>query len=303
MEFDYNPQLHLTRLLHDQLQQLPDPARQRFGSKSLSCLGKTAANLIAVDSSITTDLNSLNQFARDLFAGLNDMIQRLYVAYPSLCQSDYAVELFAYVWKNTSGANHTERLNKAVFYLEGFGKWLGRDGLNRIQQSQSYVQQLINIYEAVLNLIPKQVFLARWYPGPANGDADHKADLRLRQIKQTLKDIKDNHGIFLDLIDMGTQQGGTYMIHPKMYDAIKSSDIILIDLTGHRPNVYAEAGFALNHHNTNKLIFLFEPQNSTDVVYFDLNTFKYEQISQAAEIPDKLKPDILSILRSSGATI
>ncbi|MNG29901.1 hypothetical protein D3C84_1154050 [compost metagenome] len=88
-----------------------------------------------------------------------------------------------------------------------------------------------------------------------------------------------------------------------MYEAIASSDIIICDLTGHRPNVYIEAGYALKHHESNRLIFLFEPTDANDHVPFDLNTFKYVLVTQAAEIPNKLSPELKSILQASGANI
>ena len=85
--------------------------------------------------------------------------------------------------------------------------------------------------------------------------------------------------------------------------AIRSSDIIICDLTGQRPNVFVEAGFALKHHEKNRLIFLFEPRNRNDKVPFDLTTFKYVLIPQAAEIPNKVKTEIVAILRDTGAPI
>jgi hypothetical protein len=102
---------------------------------------------------------------------------------------------------------------------------------------------------------------------------------------------------------MGTEEGGAFPIHYRMYEAISSSDIIICDLTGQRPNVFVEAGYALKHHEKNRLVLLFEPRNRRDVVPFDLTTFKYVQISQAAEIPNKIKPEIISILRDSGAAV
>ncbi len=88
-----------------------------------------------------------------------------------------------------------------------------------------------------------------------------------------------------------------------MYEAIASANIIFCDLTGQRPNVFIEAGFALKHHEQDKLIFLFEPNGEGDKVPFDLNTFKYVQITQAAEIPNRIGTEIEAILRNSGATL
>lgn len=92
-------------------------------------------------------------------------------------------------------------------------------------------------------------------------------------------------------------------IHQKMYEAIAASEIIVCDLTGHCPNVYVEAGYALKHHEQNRLIYFFEPQNTDDRVPFDLNTFKYVEVSQAAEIPGKLKLELIAILQDAGAVI
>ena len=49
--------------------------------------------------------------------------------------------------------------------------------------------------------------------------------------------------------------------------------------------------------------YLFEPRNRNDKVPFDLTTFKYVPISQAAEIPNKVKAEIIAILRDTGAPI
>jgi len=95
---------------------------------------------------------------------------------------------------------------------------------------------------------------------------------------------------------MGTQTGTTFPIHAKMYEAIASADIILIDLSGVRPNVCIEAGYALNHHEQNRLLFIFQPTEAHKAVPFDLNTFRYEPFKDTAEIPEKIKPHILKIL-------
>ena len=43
--------------------------------------------------------------------------------------------------------------------------------------------------------------------------------------------------------------------------------------------------------------------DKNDKVLFDLTTFKYALISQAAEIPNKVKTEIVAILRDRGAPI
>lgn len=175
-------------------------------------------------------------------------------------------------------------------------------GITSLLGPLSPSKQLLETFKTAQLRVPKRVFLAHWYPAQdAPHNAFNKASLRLRQLQETLTAIERDHGIRLDLIDMGTEEGGAFPIHNRMYEAIRSSDIIICDLTGQRPNVFVEAAFALKHHEKNRLIFLFEPRNLNDKVPFDLTAFKYLPISQAAEIPNKVKAEIVAILLDTGA--
>ncbi|MDD5095133.1 MAG: hypothetical protein PHV74_12275 [Dehalococcoidia bacterium] len=303
-EFAYNPALHLTRLLTDRLHGLPQPARQRFGERPLTALWESARNLIAMDEAIAQDRQALTTFADDLFAALADIATRLTVNHPSLCRTYGFFELAARVWREAVGDDHEQKVRWTVDYLDRIGHWLGGQGITNLLDPLSPAEQLLKTFKAAQSRIPKRVFLARWYPPQdAPNDAQNRANLRLQQLRQTLTNLQQQHGIGLELIDMGTEEGGTFPIHSRMYEAIASSDIIICDLTGHRPNVYVEAGYALKHHESNRLIFLFEPNGTDDRVPFDLNTFKYVPINQAAEIPNRLTPELESILQSAGAQL
>lgn len=303
-EFDYSPELHLTRLLAAQLQGLPQQAKQRFGEQPLTALWESARNLIAMDSTIAADRQSLTSFANDLFAALSDIVTHLMVNHPSLCRTYSFIELAARVWREADGIDHDQKVRWAVNYLDRIGLWLGSQGITNLLNPLSPAQQLLETFKAAQLHIPKRIFLARWYPAQdASNNAYNKAGFRLQQLQHTLDEIHRMHGVKLDLIDMGTQEGSTYPIHKEMYEALASSDIIICDLTGQRPNVFVEAGYALNHHEKKRLIFLFEPANENDKVPFDLTTFRYEEISESAEIPNKLQPHIEAILRSSGAVV
>lgn len=301
-EFAYNPALHLTRLLADRLQGLPQPARRRFGERPLTTLWESARNLIAMDEDIAQDRQTLTTFADDLFAALADIATRLTVNHPSLCGTYGFFELAARVWREAVGEDHEQKVRWTVDYLDRIGHWLGGQGITNLLDPLSPAEQLLKTFKAAQSRIPKRIFLARWYPPQdAPNDAHNRANLRLQQLRQTLTNLQQQRGIGLELIDMGTEEGGTFPIHSRMYEAIASADIIICDLTGHRPNVYVEAGYALKHHESNRLIFLFEPNDAHDRVPFDLNTFKYVAITQAAEIPNRLRPEIEAIMTEAGA--
>ena len=303
-EFSYSPELHLTRLLADRLRGLHEPARQRFGERPLTALWDSARNLINMDATIAQDRQTLTAFSDDLFAGLADIATRLTVNHPSLCKTYGFFELTARVWRDANGGDHEEKVRWTVDYLDRIGHWLGGQGITNLLNPLSPAQQLLETFKAAQSRIPKRVFLARWYPvQDAPNDAHNKAILRLQQLQQMLAAIQQAHGVTLELIDMGTEQGGTFLIHKRMYEAIASSDIIICDLTGHRPNVFVEAGYALNNHESNRLIFLFEPASEGDVPPFDLSPYKYVPIDQAAEIPNKLRPEIEAILTEAGAVL
>jgi len=298
-EFDYSPDLHFTRLLRDGLIKLPEPAQTRLGNRPLTSLRGAVRGLLDVDPTVAKDLPTLKKYSKALLAALNDIVTRLEPTHPSLCKAEFFIELSARVWKSMPDGNHNEKVNQVVTYLEEVASWLGKDGLLELKEGQSLSKQVLNIFEAVRTRIPKRVFLARWYPTAKDGEEFETAKLRLKEIKQALKDIAEEAGAHLELVDMGTQTGTTFPIHAKMYEAINSADIILIDLTGVRPNVCVEAGYALRNHEKNRLIFIFQPTETHKAVPFDLNTFRYDAFKDTGEIPDKIKPHILEILRGA----
>jgi hypothetical protein len=300
-EFAFSPDLHFTRLLRDGLLKLSEPAQSRLGNRPLTCLRAAVRGLLEMDATVAKDLPTLRKYSKELLAALNDIVTRLEPSQPALCQAEFFIELAARVWKATPDGKHIERVNATVARLGQLAEWLGKDGLTQLKEGQSLCKQVLDIFNTVRTRIPKRVFLARWYPTAKEGVELTNANLRLKQIRLALKELKEEKGILLELMDMGTQTGGTFPIHPRMYEAISSADIILIDLTGVRPNVCVEAGFALRHHEKNRLIFIFEPTKKQKTVPFDLNTFCYQPISNTAEICEKIKPHIEAILR--GATV
>ena len=294
----------MTRLLSERLSGLPKPARDRFGKRPLTSLWEAARHIIAIDPSMKESRIQLTRSADDLFAGLADILPCLIGSNPSLCQTNDFLDLAARIWWKAPGDNHETKVKHAVEKLDSLGKWLGDQGITNLLNPLSPAAQLLETFEAVQNRIPKRLFLARWYPDEiSDGYAHNRAKLRLQQIRDMPATIEREYGAKLELIDMGTKESGTFPIHSEMYEAIASSDIIMCDLTGHRPNVYVEVGFALKHHELNRLVFLFEPKDANDGVPFDLKTYKYIKIDQAAEIPDKVKPEIVAILRDCGAKI
>jgi hypothetical protein len=299
-EFAFSPDLHFTRLLRDGLMKLPEPVQARLGKRPLTSLRGAVRGLLDIDPTVAKDLPTLKKYSKAVLAALNDVVTRLEPGHPAFCKAEFFIELAVRVWKATpNGDGHNARVDGTVAYLEQVAAWLGKDGMLDLHEGLSLSAQVLDIFAAVRTRMPKRVFLARWYPTASDAAEGANAKLRLKQIRLALKEIEDEEATHLELVDMGTQAGATFPIHAKMYEAIASADIILIDLTGVRPNVCVEAGYALRHHDKKRLLFIFQPTKAFKSVPFDLNTFRYEWFKDTGEIPEKIKPHISAMLREA----
>jgi hypothetical protein len=173
----------------------------------------------------------------------------------------------------------------------GFIKWVAR---NHIADANSVgIDDIISIYDKVYDSIPKRAFLARWYPEstqqPEHDDAMH----RFNAIKSVVEELN------LELVDIGTRLTGTFDIRDVMYDELSQCDIFIADLSGARHNVMVEVGYALKHVGTGRMVFYFQPIDDKGKVPFDINHLMYDEINDSAEIKQKVKPRLESILEKS----
>ena len=167
-----------------------------------------------------------------------------------------------------------------------FIKWVAK---NHISDAKNVgIDDIISIFDKVYDNIPKKVFLARWYPASTDENYE-KAQHRLNAIRSVIDSLN------LELIDLGTQDGGTFDIRSVMYKEIKECDIFIADLTGCRHNVMVEVGYALNS-DKERMLFYFAQTEQYATAPFALSVFRYELINDSAEIQTKVKPLIVSIL-------
>ncbi|GHU17104.1 hypothetical protein FACS189475_00390 [Betaproteobacteria bacterium] len=172
-----------------------------------------------------------------------------------------------------------------------FLKWVSK---NHIADAKNVgIDEMIRIFDKVYDNIPKKIFLARWYP--ASTDKEHNnAEHRLNAIKSVVEDLG------LEFIDIGTRVTGTFDIRTVMYHELSQSDIFVADLSGTRHNVMVEVGYALKHVDIGRMVFYFQRDiDKNDSVPFDLSGFMYDEIQDSAEIEQKVKPRLETILENS----
>jgi hypothetical protein len=285
---------------------MPAPQRARLGATPATVLNAAAGAMVAADPVLSQNRQTMTTFADGFAGAITDILARLPAKYPEFCKADFFVELASLVWTETASvAQYEQRVERAVSTLEAMGNWLGHDGLHNIKGKSSIAQQLFEVFRSVRLRIPRRVFLSRWYPEAADANEKVKADLRKQAIDQALADLR-TEGIDLALDDPGTELGGTFGIHKEMYEALARNDIILVDLSGVRPNVCIEAGYSLTHLERGRLLFIFQPTEATPNnpkawanPPFDLSTFRYEKVADTGEIVGKLKPHLKAIYQAA----
>ncbi len=173
------------------------------------------------------------------------------------------------------------------FKYRGFLKWVKKNHIGNV--SQLHMDDVIKLYDEIYEHIPKKAFLARWYP--AQTDPEYTRSLhRVNAIKKVARELN------LELTDLGTQTAEAFDIREVMYHDIRDCDIFIADLTGARPNVMVEVGYALRYVDTGRMVFYFQETDSAKKVPFDVNHFSYDKISDSAEIESKTKARIEAIL-------
>lgn len=304
-EYHLNPALHLTRLLRDQALRSSQPVQQRLGTQPLTSFNQVARSMTELTPAQFENAEEQRQFAGNLFSGISEIVIKLEDSQPTLCKAMFFLDLAARVWQQTQAdeEDHATHLAKAVDFLTGLGAWLGQGGFEELEEGGTLSAQILAIYEKVRRRLPKNIFMVRWYGMNAAAEERTRVDLRFAQVNRAVDDLERLDHIHLHIEDLATNEGGTYLIHPKMYDALASSDIVIVDLTRASANVHIEAGFALGKGKQDRMIFLFQQDDEFPTVPFDLNSYRYVPFKDAAQIPDLIKPHIKAIMRKAGMNL
>lgn len=303
-EYEYDPELYLARKLRDSLKGLPQTAAQRFGERPLTSIQQTSKSILKIEPDAAKTRDGLNQFASDTFDAVNELLSALADSHPGVAATPFVLDLLARSWHATKAGSAAARQRVAVSAIREVSSWLEQHRLTELRQSDPLSQQLLEIYRRICESVPRKVFVSRWYPGP--GTDKTLADLRVKQFEQALAKVKAETGVALQLVDLPPTRGGAVNIHEVMYKSIERSDIVVADLTGHRANVFIEAGFTLRNHDSARLVFVMKaPQRNAaagapaDGIPFDFKPFRHVLFDSEAEIGDKLAAEIGEMVNSA----
>lgn len=168
-----------------------------------------------------------------------------------------------------------------------FCVWLKKNNIGDVEMLK--IDDVIKIFDKVYLGCPRKVFLSRWYPKKTDAEYD-RAEYRKKIISEVVASLG------LELIDIGYPETGSFDIRNDMYRSIEECDIFIADLTGDRPNVMVEVGYALKHITTKRMLIYYYPIKVGDRPPFDLDGYENISIADSLEIKQKVKPRIERIL-------
>ena len=191
--------------------------------------------------------------------------------------------------------------------------WVGT--LSRFSRESGGTQWILTVspeierWDGVKNLDEYLARVATWLRGPTT----RRAGLRQIFVLMPLKDVQQP---VYDAIRKAVRAAGGYAcrrsdeiptpgrISFQIIEAIKNSDLIIVDLAGHNPNVMYELGYA---HAADRPTILLAPKRYTSP--FDIHDWRYIQYSHAEldKMADKLaawlrQPEILAALPRASAS-
>lgn len=117
---------------------------------------------------------------------------------------------------------------------------------------------------------------------------------------QAMKRAADNVKINLKLGDLRLEKiddkrGGAYSIPDEIFEAIKSSGIVIADITESKPNVYFELGYA---KALNKEIIIVRHKNEADKAHFDIAHLRRIEYENATKLEQELTAEITAIFNT-----
>ncbi len=301
--FVEDPQVYLTRWIHDKVKDWPEAFYTAMGETPLSRIHSTAGVLLRPGGISNETQQSMETEAGHLFSPLYDLVVRLRDEHLKFVHSYAYLPVAAEVYVRHSkvdsakGANtEAERLRRAERWLRDFARWFDTVGGTDMPLPAD-PSILWTIFKRDFDKRAGKVFVAMSF----RRERDFQ-DVGMA-IDEALDQFNTEHpNTPLAPRRADKQKGASYEIPAWIFSEIDQSRLVIADLTDERPNVYCEVGYAKSKGIP--FILTFHKRNPDDKppwdresspgnkVHFDLTPYRYIAYETAFELRDKLKQEL-----------
>ncbi len=301
--FAEDPQIYLTRWIHDKIKDWPQGFYDAMGDTPLSRLHSAAGVLLrsggiskATQQDMETEAGHLFDPLYDLAVQLRDQHEKFVHSYAFL---PIAAEVYARHSKvdPAKGANtEAERLRRAERWLRDFARWFDCFG-GADMPLPADPSILWTVFKCDFDKRAGKVFIAMSFSSEqALQDVATAIDEALDRFNA------DHPNSPLAPRRTDKQKGASYEIPAWIFSEIDQSRLVIADLTDERPNVYCEVGYAKSRGIP--FILTFHKRVPSDKppwdresspgnkVHFDLMPYRYIAYESAFDLRDKLKQEL-----------
>jgi nucleoside 2-deoxyribosyltransferase len=299
--FSEDPQVYLTRLIHDKMKTWPHEFYGAMGETPLSRLHTAAAVLLrpggiskATKEDMESELGHLFGPLYELAVTLRPQHEKFVCSYAFL---PVAAEVYARHSKMDYAKANTEaeRLRRAERWLRQFARWFDRVGAADLP-TPADPGILWEVFKRDYDKRSGQVFIAMSFRESKTLDDVNKA------IGEAIEHFNTNHpNNPLSPCRVDKQQGASFDIPARVFQEIDQSRLVIADLTDERQNVYCEIGYAKAkgipfflafHKNTGSTSRKSAKSPSPNRVHFDLAPQRYIEYDNPLDLRDKLKTEL-----------
>lgn len=301
--FVEDPQVYLTRLIRDKVNDWPQGFYAAMGDTPLSRLHSAAGVLLRPGGISKATQQEMETEAGNLFGPLYDLAVRLRDQHEKFVHSyaflSIATEVYARYSKvdAAKGANtEAERLRRAERWLRDFARWFDRVGAADMPLPAD-PSILWTVFKRDFDKQAGKVFIAMSFINEqALRDVGTAIDEALDRFNA------DHPNSHLAPRRADKQKGASYEIPAWIFSEIDQSRLLIADLTDEKPNVYLEVGYAKSKGIP--FILTFHKRKPDDKppwdrelspgnkVHFDLVPYRYIAYESEFELRDKLKQEL-----------
>lgn len=301
--FVEDPQVYLTRWMHNRVKDWPEGFYVAMGDTPLSRLYSAAGVLLRPGGVSKATEQDMVTEAGNLFGPLYDLAVRLRDHHEGFVHSYAFLSIATEVYTRHSkvdpakGANtQAERLRRAERWLRDFALWFARIG-GADMPVPTDPSILWTVFKREFDKRAGKVFIAMSF----------RTERALKDVGTAIDEAIDHFNsthpnTTLVSKRADKQKGASYEIPAWIFSEIEESRLVIADLTDERPNVYLEVGYAKSRGIPFILTFhKRRPQNKPPwdrqtslggKVHFDLAPYRYIEYESELELREKLKQEL-----------